>query len=114
MANVYRPDIDEHGARDGFRWRGESVGRKAGDRSELAFGDGRSEGADGAEVAIRRGPAGQLAGQVLANDIGGRAGSGGGAQRAGLFDTAQDDSQGDSDVDDSSDDSDDGGYTDTA
>jgi uncharacterized cupin superfamily protein len=30
MANVYRPDIDEHGERDGFRWRGESVGRKAG------------------------------------------------------------------------------------
>ena len=30
MANVFRPDIDEHGERDGFRWRGESVGRKAG------------------------------------------------------------------------------------
>ena len=30
MANVYRPDIDEHGDRDGFRWHGESVGRKAG------------------------------------------------------------------------------------
>jgi uncharacterized cupin superfamily protein len=30
MPNVHRPDIDEHGERDGFRWRGESVGRKAG------------------------------------------------------------------------------------
>ncbi len=30
MANIYRPDIDEHGERDGFRWSGESVGRKAG------------------------------------------------------------------------------------
>jgi uncharacterized cupin superfamily protein len=30
MANIYHPEIDEHGDRDGFRWRGESVGRKAG------------------------------------------------------------------------------------
>ena len=30
MANIHRPDIDEHGERDGFRWRGESVGMKAG------------------------------------------------------------------------------------
>jgi uncharacterized cupin superfamily protein len=30
MPNIYRPDIDEHGERDGFRWRGESVGLKAG------------------------------------------------------------------------------------
>ena len=30
MPNVFRPDIDEHGERDGFRWRGESVGLKAG------------------------------------------------------------------------------------
>ena len=30
MPNVYRPDIDEHGERDGFRWGGESVGLKAG------------------------------------------------------------------------------------
>jgi uncharacterized cupin superfamily protein len=28
--NVHRPTFDEHGERDGFRWRGESVGRKAG------------------------------------------------------------------------------------
>jgi len=55
-----------------------------------------------------------LSRQAGLDDIGGRAGSGGGAQRTGLFDTAQDDSQDDSDVDDSSDDSDDGGDTDTA
>ncbi len=30
MANVHRPDIDEHGERDGFRWRGERVGMKSG------------------------------------------------------------------------------------
>jgi uncharacterized cupin superfamily protein len=30
MPNVFESDFDEHGERDGFRWRGESVGRKAG------------------------------------------------------------------------------------
>jgi uncharacterized cupin superfamily protein len=30
VANVFRPDIDEYGETDGFRWRGESVGHKAG------------------------------------------------------------------------------------
>jgi uncharacterized cupin superfamily protein len=30
MPNVHRPDFDEHGERDGLRWRGESVGFKAG------------------------------------------------------------------------------------
>ncbi len=30
MANVFRPEIDEHGDVAGFCWRGESVGRKAG------------------------------------------------------------------------------------
>jgi len=55
-----------------------------------------------------------LSRQAGLDDIGGRSGSGGGAQRAGLFDTAQDDSEGDSDFDDSSDDADDGGDTDTA
>jgi uncharacterized cupin superfamily protein len=28
--NVHRPDLDEQGETDGFRWRGESVGAKAG------------------------------------------------------------------------------------
>lgn len=48
-----------------------------------------------------------LSRQAGLDDIGGRSGSGGGAQRAGLFDTAQDDSEGDSDLDDSADDGDD-------
>lgn len=30
MPNVLRPDLDERGEREGFRWLGESVGRKAG------------------------------------------------------------------------------------
>jgi uncharacterized cupin superfamily protein len=30
MPNVFAPDFDEHGEREGFRWRGESVGHKAG------------------------------------------------------------------------------------
>jgi uncharacterized cupin superfamily protein len=30
MPNVHRPDFDEHGDRDGFRWHGESVGLEAG------------------------------------------------------------------------------------
>jgi uncharacterized cupin superfamily protein len=30
VANVFRSEIDEHGEVDGFRWHGESVGRKAG------------------------------------------------------------------------------------
>jgi uncharacterized cupin superfamily protein len=30
LANVFRPEIDEQGEVAGFRWRGESVGRKAG------------------------------------------------------------------------------------
>jgi hypothetical protein len=58
-----------------------------------------------------------LAREAGLGDIGGRSGSGGGAQRAGLFDSPQDDSEGDSDVDDSVDDGDDSfdsGDTDTA
>jgi hypothetical protein len=30
MPSVHRPDLDEHGERDGLRWRGERVGIKAG------------------------------------------------------------------------------------
>jgi uncharacterized cupin superfamily protein len=32
MPNVFESDFDEHGERDGFLWRGESVGYKAGSK----------------------------------------------------------------------------------
>jgi hypothetical protein len=52
-----------------------------------------------------------LSRQAGLNDISGGSGAGGGAQRAGLFDSPQDDSGDDSDVNDSdSDDGDDGGF----
>jgi hypothetical protein len=56
-----------------------------------------------------------LAREAGLGDIGGRSGAGGGAQRAGLFDSPQDGGDGDSGVDDSVDDGDsfDGGDTDT-
>jgi len=56
-----------------------------------------------------------LAREAGLGDIGGRSGSGGGAQRAGLFDSPQDGGDGDSGVDDSVDDGDsfDSGDTDT-
>jgi len=50
-----------------------------------------------------------LSRQAGLDDISGGSGAGGGAQRAGLFDSPQDDSGDDSDVDDS-DDGDDGGF----
>src|SRR4051812_2381262 len=59
-----------------------------------------------------------LSRQAGLDDISGGSGSGGGSQRAGLFDSAQNDTEDDSDVDDSGDDSDDSGFdggdTDTA
>ena len=72
---------------------------------------GRGEGAPGGGNAAGS----DLAREAGLGDIGGRSGSGGGAQRAGLFDSKQDDSEGDSDVDDSVDDGDsfDDGDTDT-
>jgi hypothetical protein len=62
-------------------------------------------------------PGGSAAGSDLSreaglDDIAGGRGGGGGSQRAGLFDSAQDDD--DSDSDDSGDDGDDGGDSDTA
>lgn len=51
-----------------------------------------------------------LSRQAGLDDISGRGGSGGGAQRAGLFDPAQDETDNDSDFDDSSDDGDDAGF----
>ncbi|MEA2879889.1 MAG: uncharacterized protein QOF14_5085 [Hyphomicrobiales bacterium] len=73
---------------------------------------GRGEGAPSGGNAAGS----DLARDAGLGDIGGRSGSGGGAQRAGLFDSKQDDSEGDSDVDDSVDDGDsfDSGATDTA
>jgi hypothetical protein len=62
-------------------------------RGESALSGGNAAGSD-------------LARDAGLGDIGGRSGSGGGAQRAGLFDSPQDDSDGDSDVDDSGDDGD--------
>ena len=59
-----------------------------------------------------------LSRQAGLDDIAGGSGSGGGAQRAGLFDTAQNDTEEDSDVDDGGDGGDDSGFdggdTDTA
>jgi len=73
---------------------------------------GRGDGAPGGGNAAGS----DLARDAGLGDIGGRSGSGGGAQRAGLLDSPQDDSEGDSDVDDSGDDGDsfDDGDTDTA
>ena len=59
-----------------------------------------------------------LSRQAGLDDISGGSGSGAGSQRAGLFDSAQNDTEDDSDVDDSGDDGDDAGFdggdTDTA
>jgi uncharacterized protein len=93
-------------------------------RSALGGHSGGSPASGAFDSLTGRGestPGGNAAGSDLARDaglcdIGGRSGSGGGAQRAGLFDDKQDDSEGDSDVDDSDDDGDsfDEGDTDTA
>ncbi|MEA2872252.1 MAG: uncharacterized protein QOH67_2228 [Hyphomicrobiales bacterium] len=88
-------------------------GHSSGSPASGAFDSltGRGEGAPGGNAA-----GSDLARDAGLGDIGGRSGSGGGAQRAGLFDSKQDDSEGDSDVDDSADDGDsfDSGDTDTA
>jgi uncharacterized protein len=84
-------------------------------RSALGGHSGGSPASGAFDSLTGRGEAapwgGNAAGSDLAReaglgDIGGRSGSGGGAQRAGLFDSKQDDSEGDSDVDDSDDDGD--------
>jgi hypothetical protein len=88
-------------------------GHSGGSPASKAFDSltGRDEGAGGGNAA-----GSELSREAGLGDIGGASGSGsgGGAQRAGLFDSPQDDSEGDSDFDDSGDDGDDGGDTEEA